>query len=150
MTLRVLLADDHALFRKALRLTLDGAADIEVVAEAEDGYGVLKGVVESRPDVVCMDMNMPGMNGIEATRRLLASHPQVKVIGLSCDVDPYRVAEMIQAGAHGYVDKMGVAAELLPAIRAVSSDQTFLSKELGLRDAAELASYAMRERTPPE
>lgn len=145
MKLRVLLADDHALFRKALRATLEDAQDIEVVAEA-DGYGVLKGVGESRPDVVCMDINMPGLNGIEATRQLLAIHPHVKVIGLSCDIDPYGVAEMIKAGALGYVDKMSAGAELLQAIRTVNANQVFLSPELDIKDAAGLAKQAMRVR----
>ena len=132
MKLRVLLADDHALFRDALRATLESEADIEVVAEAADGYGVLKCVGQSRPDVVCMDMNMPGLDGIEATRQLLAIHPHVKVIGLSCDVDPYRVGEMINAGALGYIDKMDAATELPLAIRRVSENQLFLRPKLDI------------------
>ena len=139
MKLRVLLADDHAMLRKALRLVLDKSPDVEVVAEAANGRDVLGAFDESRPDVVCMDVRMPGLDGVAATRQLLASHPEVKIIGLSCHVDLQRVAEMINAGALGYVVKMDAAAELLPAIRKVSLNQSYFSAELNISDASALA-----------
>ncbi|MFZ4537147.1 response regulator [Propionivibrio sp.] len=144
MKLRVLLADDHMLFRTALRMVLELAPDIEVVGEAADGLSVLKAVGECNPDVVCMDLSMPNLDGIEATRQLLAIYPQVKVIGLSAHVEPQRVAQMINAGALGYVLKMDVGSELLPAIRSVSRNQTYLSTELGLQGVTDLAKYAMQ------
>ena len=134
MKFRVLLADDHALFRDALRMTLEMAPDVEIVAEAADGRSVLELFAESHPDVVCMDVNMPGLNGVDATRQLLALHPEVRIIGLSCDADPRRVAEMIGAGALGYVVKMNAGRDLLPAIRRVSENQTYLGAELGSLD----------------
>lgn len=143
MKLRVMLADDHAAFREALRMWLELAPDIEVVAEANDGHSVLQGVGQAMPDVVCMDLNMPGLNGIETTRQLLSIQPDVKVIGLSAHVDLFRVAEMFSAGALGYVVKGSAGVELLAAIRRVSRNQSYLSPELGLKDAAELARYAM-------
>lgn len=146
MKLRILLADDHDMLRKALRLTLEMEPDIEVVAEARDGYDVLQGVRELSPDVVCIDISMPGLNGIEATRQLLAIQPQVKVIALSCHTDPSQVAEMFNAGAHGYVLKMGASDELLPAIRMVSQNQTYLSPEFNGLEIAELAKYATPAR----
>lgn len=148
MKFRVLLADDHAMFRNALRMALEMAPDVEIVAEAADGYAVLNLLGESRPDIVCMDVNMPSLNGVETTRELLALQPDVKVIALSCDVDPRRVAEMIGAGALGYVVKMSAGTDLLPAIRRVSQNQTYLSAELGIRSVADLASYATFSGVP--
>jgi len=136
--LRVLLADDHTIFRKALRMALEMAPDIEIVAEAVDGNGVLKGVGESRPDVVCMDLSMPGLDGVAATRQLLALYPEVRVVGLSGHVDLLRVAEMIGAGALGYVVKTAAGTDLIPAIRAVSQDRTYISQELGIQSIGDL------------
>lgn len=148
MMLRVMLADDHAVFREALRMYLELAPDMEVVAEASDGRNVLQSVDQARPDVVCMDLNMPGLDGIETTRQLLIIQPNAKVIGLSASVDLVRVAEMFSAGALGYVLKGSAGEELLAAIRSVSNNQSYLSPELGLKDVAELARYAMRTPTP--
>lgn len=144
MKLRVMLADDHVGFREALRMYLELAPDIDVVAEANDGRSVLQGVGQASPDVVCMDLNMPGLDGIETTRQLLIIQPNAKVIGLSASVDLVRVAEMFSAGALGYVLKGSAGAELLAAIRTVSRKQTYLSAELGLKDVTELARYAPR------
>ena len=141
MKVRVMLADDHALFREALRMVLELAEDIEVVAEAENGHHVLEYVAKARPDVVCMDLNMPGLNGVEATRQLLSTYPNVKVIGLSAHVDLPRVAEICQAGAQGYVVKGSAGGELLAAIRQVHLNQTYFSAELQIKDVAELAPY---------
>lgn len=148
MKFRVLLADDHAMFRQALRMALEMASDVDVVAEAANGADVLRLVGERRPDVVCMDVNMPGLNGVEATRQLLALYPEVKVVGLSCHVELDRVAEMFNAGALGYVVKMSAGADLLPAIRRVSQNQTYLSAELGIQDVADLAARAAPGHVP--
>lgn len=142
MKLRVLLADDHPMVRTALRTFLEMAPDIEVVAEAENGRDVLAAAQRCQPDVVCMDINMPGLNGIEATRQLLATHPNVKVIALSAHTYLIMVAQMIEAGAIGYVAKANASVELLPAIRLASQNQTYLSPVLQVRDSAELARYA--------
>lgn len=144
MKLRVLLADDHRLVRQGLRLLLESAPDIEVVGEAEDGCRVLERVAETRPDVVCMDINMPGLNGIAATRKLSAAHPEVKVIGLSEHGYLVMVAQMIDAGALGYVVKANARNELLPAIRLVSQQQIYLSPDFSIQDPAELVRYAGR------
>ncbi|MFA6310365.1 MAG: response regulator transcription factor [Sterolibacterium sp.] len=136
MKLRVLLADDHALLREALHMVLATAPDIEVVGEACNGNDVVRMVGESSADVVCMDLAMPGLSGVEATRRVLAEYPKVKVIGLSAHRDQRRVAAMIEAGAHGYVVKSNAGTELLQAIRAVCRDQTYVSAVLGIQDAS--------------
>jgi DNA-binding NarL/FixJ family response regulator len=134
MTLRVLLADDHALFRKALRMTLESHPDLVVVAEVSDGLGVIDGVGRHSPDVVCMDVNMPGLNGIEATQRLLAVHPGIRVVAMSADADPLKVAQMIDSGAMAYVLKINIGRELPLAIRSVSRDQCYFSPEIGIKD----------------
>ena len=130
MKIRVLLADDHALFRQALRLSLEAQADIEVVGEVDNGRGVLAGFASSAPDVVCMDVNMPGLNGIQATELLLARYPQARVVGLSADGSRALAAEMTRGGALGYVVKMNAGAELPEAIRRAHRNQTFVSPNL--------------------
>ncbi|MES2878055.1 MAG: response regulator transcription factor [Pseudomonadota bacterium] len=131
--IRVMLADDHTQFREALRMWLELATDMEVVAEAYDSHSVLEGAGASQPDVVCMDVNLQGLNGIETTRQLLALYPDIKVVGLSAHVDPGRVAEMLSAGARGYVAKGSPGDEVLAAIRMVSQDRHYLSPELELK-----------------
>lgn len=131
MKLRVLLADDSAMIREILRMILEMAPDIDVVGEVGNGRDVLIEVDKTCPDVVCMDINMPGINGIEATQQLLAVHPNVKVIGLSVHTDHAQVADIIAAGARGYVVKEDVGSEMLDAIRAVCRCQTYFSRSLG-------------------
>jgi len=119
MKIRVLLADDHKMFRQGLKLILESDPGIEVVAEADDGNEALTLSGNISPDVVCMDISMPGMDGLEATRRLLSSSPASHVIGLSAHADPYRVMGMMNAGAYGYVTKSEVSGEILQAIHEV-------------------------------
>lgn len=134
--IRVMLADDHAMFRQALRMWLELAPDIEVVAEAHDSESVLQGAGAAPLDIVCMDVNMQGLNGIETTRQLLALYPDIKVIGLSAHIDPAWITSMLSAGACGYVVKGNSGDELLVAIRTVSRNQLYLSPELELKDSA--------------
>lgn len=142
MTLRVLLADDHLLFRNALRMSLEASPGIEVVAEAANGRIAIDAVGQSQAEVVCMDINMPGLDGIEATRAILALYPGVKVIGLSAHTDPVRVADMFGAGALGYVSKGHAGQELPEAILRVSHGLIYLSPEVGVKDIDELMRYA--------
>lgn len=118
MKIRVLIADDHKRFREALRRMLEGAGDIEVVAEVAAGDQVVAGAAHSRPDVVCMDYRMPGMDGIEATRQLVRAFPGVLVIGLSANAEQHFAFEMRKAGAVDYVAKNDAALELVGAIRS--------------------------------
>lgn len=130
MKLKVLLADDHKMFREALRSMLAKETEIEVVAEVGDGRDVLIAAAKTKPDIVCMDVSMPGLNGVEATRRLVAAQPGVKVIGLSAYSDKRFVMEMLNAGAAGYVTKGDAGDELLRAIQAVRKNQTYLCPEV--------------------
>ncbi len=142
MTLRVMLADDHALFRGALSAFLKLHADIEVVAEVGNGLDVLRQFDASRPQVVCMDIGMDELDGIEATRQLLVMAPDVKVIGLSAQVDLFKVAALFEAGALGYVVKGSAAGELLKAIRTVSGGQSYFDPALDITGRADLAPYS--------
>lgn len=149
MRTAVLLADDHQLFRDALRVMLEKEPTIAVVAETGDGLEVVSLAQKARPDVVCMDINLPGMNGIETTRHLLACCPSIKVIGLSAFSDQRYISEMLGAGASGYITKAAAGEQLLLAIKAVLLGQKYLCP-----DASDTISRAQPERnatanTPP-
>lgn len=126
MSLRILLADDHQMFREALRILLEQRAGCKVVAETGDGLQVLALIRDTAPDIVCLDIEMPGMKGIEITRLITAAFPAVKVIALSTFCDQGYVKDMLDAGAQGYVTKTGAGAELLRAIETVQQNRTFL------------------------
>ena len=121
--IRILLADDHALVRAGLASLLATTEDIEVVGEAADGGAALELDATLVPDVVLMDLSMPVMDGIEATRRLLSARPAARVVALTSFSDQARVSEMLTAGAIGYLLKDCAPAELLAAIRAAAEGQ---------------------------
>ena len=128
--IRVLLADDHALVRQGIRQFLEGDEDIEVVAEAADGGRALQLVEELRPDVVLLDIQMPGMSGVEATRQIKARFPEVRILILTAyDDDPY-VFALLQAGADGYLLKTVEVDDLLRGVRAVYRGESVLSPEV--------------------
>lgn len=141
MKLRIALADDHQMFRHALRALLARAPDLEVVAEAASGAEVLAVAATQPIDLVCMDIAMPGMNGIEATHKLLAAHPAIRVIGLSAYADRQFVIELLNAGARGYITKAEAGDELLRAIRTVRQGRTYLCP-----DVAGTVTSALRDR----
>jgi DNA-binding NarL/FixJ family response regulator len=118
MKVRILLADDHALFVDALRTVLSMEPDMDVVGIAENGTAVVSAALALQPDVVCMDVNMPGINGVDATKSLLAQMPKVKVIGISGHDDSLVMHHMVAAGAVGYVAKCRAGDEVPLAIRA--------------------------------
>jgi DNA-binding NarL/FixJ family response regulator len=130
MSIRIVLADDHKMILAALRSLLEKEIDIAVVGEAEDGTALLELVERTAPDVAVVDVGMPGMNGIEATRRLLAARPLLKVIALSAYSDKRFVLEMLEAGAKGYLIKASAGDELPRAIRAIAQGQTYLCPEV--------------------
>lgn len=130
MKLHILLADDHQMFREALRELIEKETPYRVVDEVGDGRALLDRVQASSPDMVLMDIGMPGLNGIEATRQLLAAHPEVRVIALSAYSDQRYVTEMLKAGAKGYVLKAAAADSLLRAIRTVATNGTYLCPEV--------------------
>ncbi len=125
--IRVLLADDHKLVRAGIRSLLERLPDIEVVGEASDGREALRLIGEHRPQIVLMDIAMPGLNGLEATRRVAKSFPDVSVIILSIYSDEEHVYQALLAGASGYLLKGAAMEELELAIRAVAQNETYLS-----------------------
>lgn len=128
MAIRVLIVDDHQIVRDGLRSMLGKQMDIEVVGEAENGREALTRARELNPDVVVMDIGMRELNGIDATRQLLADSPKTKVVALSMHSDRRYVSEMLAAGASGYLLKDSAFDELTQAIRAVAEGRTFLSQ----------------------
>jgi two-component system response regulator NreC len=126
-TVRVLLAEDHTIVRKGLHSLLDGEADIEVVGEAEEGREALRMTRQLLPDVVLMDISMPGLNGLEATRQIKKALPGVNVLILTRHDNEEYVLQILRAGASGYVVKRAAPTELLLAIRAAHRGEFFLS-----------------------
>lgn len=122
-TIRVLLADDHRIMREGLRSIIEGQADLTVVAEASDGQVAVQAASLTKPDVIVMDVNMPRMNGLEATRQIKATLPCVRIIGLSVHEDVQMAAAMIEAGASAYLTKGDAFETLCATIREVSSIQ---------------------------
>jgi DNA-binding NarL/FixJ family response regulator len=138
--IRVVLADDHAVVRKGIREFLEGEPDITVVAEAVDGQQAVALVAEHMPDVAVLDIQMPRVGGVEATRRIKAEHPEVRVLILSdYDDDPY-VFALLQAGASGYVLKTADSADLVQAVRAVHRGESALDPIVTQRVVQQLAS----------
>lgn len=126
MTIKVLLVDDHQIMREGLQALLEHARDIEVVAQAANGLEALQQYPACQPDVVVMDLTMPEMGGIEATRKLVERHPEACVLALSMVLDRSCVAESLKAGAKGYLLKDCAADELLVAIRTLSAGKSYL------------------------
>lgn len=131
--IRLLLADDHAVVRSGLRLLLEAQPDLAIVGEAENGEEAIRRTAELRPDVVLMDIEMPGMNGIEAARRIKAQSPGTSVLALTMYEDDQYFFEMLRAGASGYVPKRAAPDELASAIRAVSRGEVFIHPSLAGR-----------------
>jgi DNA-binding NarL/FixJ family response regulator len=127
MSTRILIADDHRIMREGLRALLGNQASIAVVGEAEDGRKAVELAARLRPDIVIMDLTMPGLNGIEATRQIVAANPGTKVIALSIHSDRRFVQQMFEAGATGYLLKEGAFEELARAIHTVADGKAFVS-----------------------
>ena len=130
LKVRILLADDHQMFREALCHLLESQPHLEVVGQTGDGLQVVSLARDTSPHIVCMDISMPGINGVEVTRQLLAALPQVKVVALSAYSDQHYVLDMLSAGACGFVTKAEASDELLRAITAVQRGRTYLCPDV--------------------
>ena len=125
--IRILLADDHTILRDGIRALLEDQQDIEVIGEAEDGQSAVKLAAQLDPDIVIMDIAMPLLNGLEATRHIRRDSPQVKVLILTMHENEEYIRQVLAAGAFGYVLKDAAARDLLGAIRAVYNGEAVLS-----------------------
>ena len=128
--IRILLADDHTLVRAGIRALLESLPDVEVVAESEDGKEALELVEKHAPDVAVLDIGMPGLNGIEAARRISAASTRTRVVMLSMHTEPTYVKQALEAGAAGYLLKNAAASELPLAIRSVMRGETYLTPRI--------------------
>lgn len=127
MSIRIALADDHKVLRHGLSKAFSNEKDMEVIGEAENGYEIIELAKKTMPDVIIMDIAMPGMNGIEATRQIIKELPDVKIIALSMHSGKKMIHEMFKAGVKGYLLKDCEYDELINAIKIVVTDKTYLS-----------------------
>jgi two-component system response regulator NreC len=130
MSIRILLADDHTLLRQGLHALIEEQPDMTVIAQAEDGRATVQLAAKLRPDIIVMDISMPGMNGMEATRQILTNDPGVKVLALSMHTDKRFIVEMLSAGASGYLLKDCAFEELICALHALANQRTYLSPKI--------------------
>jgi two-component system response regulator NreC len=128
--IRILLADDHAIVRQGFKLILNQQPDMEVIGEAGDGADAVRLTLELKPHLVIMDIAMPRVNGVEATRRIIENCPECRILILSMHKDAVYVRETLRAGAKGYLLKEGIDHDLLRAVRAVVEGNGFLSPEI--------------------
>jgi two-component system, NarL family, response regulator NreC len=128
--IRILLADDHRMVRQGFKLILQGEDDMAVVGETGNGREAVEMAQTLKPDVVVMDVTMPELNGIEATRRIRETEPFVRVLALSVHRDGVYVREIVRAGAEGYILKESADSELIAAVRAVAQGNSYLSPEV--------------------
>ncbi|MFP3870840.1 MAG: response regulator [Syntrophobacteria bacterium] len=128
--MKILVADDHKIVRDGLRSLIESEPGMEVVAEAGNGREAVQLTLQKRPDLVIMDVDMPDLNGVEATRQILAALPDIKVITLSMYSDKRLVGQMLDAGASGYLVKSCAFDELIRAVKAVFAGQAFLSPSI--------------------
>jgi len=144
MKIRILLADDHKIVRDGLRALIDSYPDMEVVAEASDGRTAVRLAKEISPDIVIMDISMPDMNGIEATRQISADSPGVKILALSMHSDRRYIRQLFVLGAAGYLLKDCAIDELVNAIHAVADRQLYLSPRIA---RVVMGEYLSRKQT---
>lgn len=149
MSIRIILADDHTITREGLSALLEKKEGIEVVAQAENGRSAVKLCQKHKPDIVVMDISMPDLNGAEATSRIKAEFPDIKVIALSMYSDISYVAGMMTAGVNGYLTKNCIFEELVGAVFTVASGRFYLSEKISdvvLKDYAQIVSIGSPEK----
>jgi two-component system invasion response regulator UvrY len=135
--IRVLLVDDHHLVRTGMRRILEDDAEIEVVGEAQSGEEAIDKVGELKPDVVLMDINMPGQGGLETTKRIISKHPDIKVIALTQHVEAPFPRQFLNSGGHGFLTKASSMDEMVAAVRQVMAGERFVSNDVARKLALE-------------
>lgn len=144
MSIKIILADDHSIVRDGIRSLLEKETGMIVLGEAENGRQAVQQALELRPDIVIMDISMPDLNGMEATRQITAQCPGIKIIALSMHADKRFVAEMLQAGVSGYLQKNCAFKNLVSAIRTVMAGQIYLTPAI-----AGIVVEGFKDRLPP-
>ena len=148
--LRVMVVDDHELFRNGLRRLLGAEEGLEVVGDARRGDEAVRKAAELRPDVIVMDVHMPGMSGIDATREVLAASPGTGIVMLTISDNDHEVLEAVRAGASGYVLKRATLAEIIRAIRAVGSGESSIATRVTGGLLERLRRQGAQDETLPE
>ena len=146
-TIRVMLADDHAVLREGLKTLIHSQGDMRVVGETGDGKLAPSLAIQVRPDVVVMDVSMPGVNGASATRQIKEASPQIRVLALTVHEDASYLQDMLGAGASGYILKRAAANELINAVRTVAEGKTYLDPQMS--DAVVESFSPERRATAP-
>ena len=146
---RILLADDHIVVRHGLKRVIEEQSDLLVVAEAGDGETAVRRAMELKPDVVVMDISMPGMNGLAATRKLRQMLPTAAIVTLTRHTDDAYLQELLRAGASGYVLKQSAPVELLQAIRAAAAGRQYIDSALTARVTAAFLGTQARQGSQP-
>jgi two-component system response regulator NreC len=146
MAISILIADDHGLIRTGLRALLQEVAELSVVGEAENGYTALRRVDELKPDIVLMDISLPGLSGIEVTRQVRDISPATRVLMLTVHEDEGMLRESIRAGAHGYILKRADDAELIQAIRIVAQGHMYIYPSLTSALVKDLSPHVNSEQ----
>ena len=147
--LRILLADDHVVVRHGLKLVIEDQPDLTVVAEAGDGESAVQQALKLKPDVIVMDISMPGMNGLAATRKLRLLQPKAAIVTLTRHTDDAYLQELLRAGVSGYVLKQSAPAELLQAIRAAAAGRQYIDSALTARVTAAFVRKQSRQKSAP-
>lgn len=142
MTINILIADDHGLIRTGLRALLQEVKEISIVGEAEDGYTALRRIAEFKPDIVLMDISLPGLSGIEVTRQVREISPVTRVLMLTVHEDEGMLRESIRAGAYGYILKRAADAELIQAIQVVSQGHMYIYPSLTSALVKDISPFA--------
>lgn len=130
MQIKVILADDHTVVRDGLKLILESASDIKVIAEASDGLQTIQKARDHKPDVILMDISMPNMNGIEASKRILDENPDIKIVILSMQSTVEDIFRALKAGATGYLLKESAGSEVVDAVHAAYNGRRYLSRKV--------------------
>ena len=131
--MRILLVDDHAVVRAGFRTLLENQADLRVVAEAENGEAACRQFVEHAPDVVIMDLSLPGIGGLEAIRRIVARQSDARILAFSMHEDTVFVEQALQAGARGYIGKSSAPVELVEAVRQIANGNIYIDPDIAQR-----------------
>jgi len=146
--LRILLVDDHVILREGLRVLLEKDPELIIAGESSNGAEAVQMATELQPDLVIMDLNMPVMSGIEATREIIRIHPHIRVLALSMENDRTFVVEVLKAGASGYLLKETAFAELLEAVHTLGRGETFLPKKISTLLIREYLQCIPEDATP--